>query len=73
MRACILIRAMPGKASESFKDVKKMKGIVKAFPVFGRYDIVAFVQASDFNSVLKISKQINAIKGIRSTETAIEG
>jgi len=73
MRACILIRAMPGKAAESFKDVKKMKGIVKAFPVFGRYDIVAFVQASDFNSVLKISKQINAIKGIRSTETAIEG
>jgi DNA-binding Lrp family transcriptional regulator len=64
---------MPGKAAESFKDVKKMKGIVKAFPVFGRYDIVAFVQASDFNSVLKISKQINAIKGIRSTETAIEG
>ena len=73
MRACILIRSMPGKVAESFKEVKKINGVVKAFPVFGRYDIVAFAQAPDFNSVLKISKQINAIKGIRSTETALEG
>jgi len=73
MRACVLIRGMPGKVAESLKDVKKIKGVVKAFPVFGRYDIVAFAQAPDFNSVLKISKQINAIKGVRSTESAIEG
>ncbi|MBM5805279.1 MAG: Lrp/AsnC family transcriptional regulator [Candidatus Verstraetearchaeota archaeon] len=73
MHACVLIRAMPGKVAESLKDVKKIKGVVKAFPVFGRYDVVAFAQAPDFNSVMKISKQINAIRGIRGTETAIEG
>jgi len=73
MYACILIRAMPGKVVKVLGDVKGVKGVVKAFPVYGRYDIVAFVEAPDFNSVSKISGEINAIKGIKSTETAIEG
>jgi len=73
MYACILIRAMPGKVVKVLDEVKKVKGVVKAFPVYGRYDIVAFVDAPDFNSVSKISGEINAVKGIKSTETAIEG
>ncbi len=73
MYACILIRAMPGKVVKVLDEVKKAKGVVKAFPVYGRYDIVAFIDAPDFNSVSKTSGEINAIKGIKSTETAIEG
>jgi len=73
MYACILVRAMPGKVVKVLDEVKKVKGVANAFPVYGRYDIVAFVDGPDFNSVSKTSGEINAIKGIKSTETAIEG
>ncbi len=73
MQACILVRTMPGMVIKILEDVKKIKGVVKAFPVYGRYDIVVFVEASDYNSIIKISAEINALKGIKSTETAIEG
>jgi len=69
----MLIRAMPGKAMKVLEGVKAVKGVGKAFPVYGRYDIVAFVEAADYNSVSKVSAEVNAIKGIKSTETAIEG
>jgi len=64
---------MPGKVANVLDNVKRVKGVVKAFPVYGRYDIVAFVEAPDLNSVSKSSREINAIKGTKSTETAIEG
>lgn len=73
MYACILIRAMPGKVVKVLEDVKGAKGVVKAFTVYGRYDIVAFVEAPDYDSVSKVSGEINTIKGVKSTETAIEG
>jgi DNA-binding Lrp family transcriptional regulator len=64
---------MPGKVATVLEDVKRVKGVVKTFPVYGRYDVVAFAEAPDYNSVRKIAGEINAIKGIKSTETAIEG
>lgn len=73
MYSCILIRAMPGKVTAVLENVKKVKGVVKAFPVYGRYDIVAFAEAADYGSISKISTEVNAIKGVKSTETAIEG
>jgi DNA-binding Lrp family transcriptional regulator len=73
MYACILIRAMPSKVETALEDVRRVKGVVKAFPVYGRYDIVAFVEVPDYNSIRKISGEISAVKGIKSTETAIEG
>ena len=73
MYACILIRAMHGRVVKVLEGIKAIEGVVKAFPVYGRYDIVAFIEASDFNSVSKTLGEINAIKDIKSTETAIEG
>ncbi|MEM3626833.1 MAG: Lrp/AsnC ligand binding domain-containing protein [Candidatus Bathyarchaeia archaeon] len=73
MYACILIRAMPGRVATVLEDVRKVKGVVKVFPVYGRYDVVAFAEAPDYNAIRKIAGEINAIRGIKSTETAIEG
>jgi len=73
MYACVLIRAMPGKVMEVLEAIKRIEGVVKAFPVYGRYDIVAFIEAPSFESISKLSEKINAVKGIKSTETAIQG
>ena len=72
MYACILIRAVDGRVAKVLESVKGIKGVVKAFSVYGRYDIVAFAEAPDFDSVAGISREINAVKGVKSTETAVE-
>ena len=73
MYACVLIRALPGKVKTTLEDAKKVKNVVRAFLVYGRYDIVVFVEAPDFKSLTAASREINAIKGIKTTETAVEG
>jgi DNA-binding Lrp family transcriptional regulator len=64
---------MPSKVVKVLENVKGVRGVVKAFPVYGRYDIVAFAELPDYNSVSRVSSEINAIKGIKSKETVIEG
>ena len=73
MQACVLIRALPGKVKATLEGVRKVENVVKAFPVYGRYDIVAFIEAPDFKAISEASGKINATKGVKSTETAIEG
>lgn len=73
MQACILVRAMPGMVAKVLEGVRAVKGVVRAFPVYGRYDIVVFVEAPDYDSVKRISGEVNALKGVKSTETAVEG
>jgi len=72
MYACILIRAMRGRVAKVLESVKGIKGVAKAFLVYGRYDIVAFAEAPNFDSVTGISRGINAVEGVKSTETAVE-
>lgn len=73
MQACVLVRALPGKVMKVLENVRAVKGVVRTFLVYGRYDIVVFVEAVDYDSVKRISGEINALKGVKSTETAIEG
>jgi uncharacterized protein with GYD domain len=72
MYACVLIRVIPGNVLKVLGVVRGVKGVIKAFPVYGRYDIVAFVEAPNSYSVIKTTEEIAIVKGIRSTETGIE-
>jgi len=71
--ACVLIRATPGKVTKVLESVRGVQGVARAFAVHGRYDIVAFIEAPDFDSMRKAAGKISAIKGVRSTETAVQG
>jgi len=73
VNSCVLIRASAGKIRVVLDEVKKVENVRKAFAVYGRYDVVAFVEAPDFKAVIGTSRTINTIDGIRSTETSIEG
>ena len=70
--ACILIRVSPGKASEALKAVKKLPEVKKSFFVFGRCDIVAFVEAPTYEAISTLTTNINAIKELKSTKTLVE-
>jgi uncharacterized protein with GYD domain len=45
-----------------------MTGVGKAYAAYGRWDIVAFIDAPT-EEIGKISAKINLIDGVRSTET----
>ncbi|MEM1574859.1 MAG: Lrp/AsnC ligand binding domain-containing protein [Nitrososphaerota archaeon] len=72
MMSCILIRILPGKGNEVLESVKKFPEVKSAYFVFGRYDIVAFAEASTFEALSKVISKINAISGIKSTESLME-
>ncbi|MFB0523748.1 MAG: Lrp/AsnC ligand binding domain-containing protein [Candidatus Bathyarchaeia archaeon] len=72
MKACILIRVLPGKGEAALKAVRKFPEVKKAYFVFGRYDIIAFADASDYEAVSVLTAKINSIKELKSTESLIE-
>jgi len=67
-KACILIKTAPHATERILEKVTKMSGVRKAFVAYGRWDIVAFVDAST-EETSKTSATINSIEGVRSTET----
>ena len=58
VQACILVRAesKPGSSSINrfiniLDEIKKVENVESAFIVYGRYDLVVFVEASSFEEV----------------------
>lgn len=72
VNACVLIRVAHGKGATALKGVKATEGVNEAFYTFGRYDIVAFATFKNAADALKLAGKINAVGGVRSTETLVE-
>ena len=72
LSACVLIRTGHGKFEDVVKKVLQLKGVKRAFPVLGRYDVVVDVEASDHaelgNTILRMSR----LAGVVFTETLVE-
>ncbi|HUI00592.1 MAG TPA: Lrp/AsnC ligand binding domain-containing protein [Nitrososphaerales archaeon] len=73
LNTCILIKTTPLDAEDVLQATRKVKGVRKAFLGYGRYDIIAFGEGAGYPEIRKISELINDIKGVRSTETLVEG
>lgn len=69
---CILIRVLKGKSSVVLNGLKKMPEVKSAQLVLGRYDIVAFAETKTHQTATTLSLNVNAIEGVRSSETLIE-
>lgn len=69
----VLIRA-PGRVQWDIVDrAKRLKGVVDAYPVFGRFDVAILVRGRDTKELESLAGKIGSIEGIRSTETLPEG
>jgi len=66
--ACVLIKTTPTETQKILGKVAKMGTVWKAYVAYGRWDIVAFIDAP-IEEISKISTSINSIDGVRSTET----
>jgi DNA-binding Lrp family transcriptional regulator len=72
LEACALIKTIPTKTVQVARSVKKMKSVRKAYVSYGRFDIIAFIKVSSYDAVRKLTKDVNTIDGVRSTETLVK-
>ena len=70
--ACILIRTERGRMEELAKKLKQIPEIKRAFPVLGRYDIVADVEAANSKQLAHAVTKTMRLGGIVFTETLPE-
>jgi len=72
LNACILLKVVPIKANRILTATKGVQGVRKAYFTHGRFDIAVFVDVADYKELRVVTTKINAIEGIRSTETLPE-
>jgi DNA-binding Lrp family transcriptional regulator len=72
LNACILAKTMPTRAEKILNAIKEFKEVRKAFLAYGRFDIVIYIDVSDYQQIRVMSGKINSIDGVRSTETLVE-
>jgi len=72
VNACVLTRIKGGRARRVLESVRKIDGVRRAVFVWGRYDLVAFIEAPLAANIASVAARINAVPGIKSTETLIE-
>lgn len=70
--ACVLIRTEHGRFEDVVKAVKQLKGVKRVFPVLGRYDVVADIEAADMKELGSTVLRIGRLSGVVFTETLVE-
>ncbi len=66
----ILISTAPAREHEVYSELLKIEEIVELHPLFGEYDLIAKVEAADFDELGKIVvDKIRAIEGVADTKT----
>jgi len=71
-KGIMLVRVSAKLTPNFIQGVKKIDGVIDAYPVFGRFDAVVFIEAKDFPEIKEVVEKITHTKGIRSTETFTE-
>jgi DNA-binding Lrp family transcriptional regulator len=70
--AIVLINAETGSEADVLNRLKKVKGVIEAFLVYGVYDIVAKVRADSMDKLKEImTLHIRRINNVRSTLTML--
>ena len=70
--ACVLIRTSHGKFEEAVERIRQVKGVKVAFPVLGRYDVVADIECEDMSELGSTVLRIGRLSGVVFTETLVE-
>jgi DNA-binding Lrp family transcriptional regulator len=66
----VLISTAPSKETDVFNQLKSIDNIVEVHPLFGEYDLIAKIDAKDFNTLGQIVvDKIRTISGVIDTKT----
>ena len=65
----ILIGTAPAREEEVYDKVLKLSEVVEAHPLFGEFDIIAKMEAEDFNELDLRAEKIRKIDGVVDIKT----
>ena len=66
----VLINAAPAHEHEVYTKLSKVPEIVEVHPLFGEFDLIAKIDAEDFEKLGElVVKKIRSIKGVIDTKT----
>ena len=66
----ILISTAPAKEHEVYNELLKVKEVVELHPLFGEYDLIAKIEAEDFNQLGQVVvDKVRSIPGVIDTKT----
>lgn len=68
---CVLINVENGKVVQVLEKVKRIDGVIDAFECFGRFDVVAVIEANDVSELALLTAEINSVDGVDKTETLV--
>lgn len=54
-------------------EIRSIEGVLDAYAVFGRFDIVVFIEAENYNQLKEIASDIAKVEGMKGTETLVHG
>ena len=72
-QAVILVKIDAENSNKFVNDAKKLGEVVDAYSVFGRFDCVVFLDAENLEGVKSTARKLGGFKGVKSTETLVEG
>jgi len=68
----VLIRLSSGREKLTMAKLKEIKGVSHLSAVFGRWDLVADIEAQDMTTMTNVVVgRIRAVPGVASTETLV--
>lgn len=68
----VLIRLASGREKLTMTKLKEIKGVSHLSAVFGRWDLVADIEAADLATMTSVVvNKIRAVPGVYSTETLV--
>jgi len=71
VQGCVLFCCESGKIKSVVEEVKKAKGVKRAFSVHGRWDVVAEVEAADIRTLGEVVMKLHGVSGVKATETLV--
>ncbi len=74
MKAVMLFRSggRVSKATDVAEKLRALEFVTEAYAVFGRFDIVAFLEGRDVKDLFKSVSEATQLEGIMSSESFIE-
>jgi len=71
LQAYVLINTEPGKLWKVAEEALRIEGIKMAHAVTGQYDVIAYTEFVDMETLGRIINKIHSMKGVLRTQTAI--
>ena len=70
MKAYVMITTKSGTAEKLTETIRKVKSVISAECVFGRFDVIAIVESPEMKTISRVVHQIQRHPEVLHTETA---